>query len=225
MRPVLTIDAVSDFVSPWCFIARRRLARALEQVRGAAEPNLRWAPFELHPAIPKHGMELKAYLRGLFGSTEAARPLLAALTEAGERDGIRFQFDRVKSVPNTRDAHRLILFAERQGREQEIVDGLFTGFFEQGRDIGQRGVLAEVATDAGLDAAGVREYLAGPEGTSEIAVRESGVRALGFEGVPAFVFNDRVAVVGPAETGVLLEAIDKALFRELPQSPLPGQLH
>jgi len=224
MKPVLTIDAVSDFVSPWCFIARRRLGRALERLAGA-EPNVRWAPFELHPAIPKQGMALEEYLSGLFGSPDAARPVLSALTEAGERDGIHFKFDRVRSVPNTRDAHRLVLLAEREGRQDAVAEGLFTGLFEHGRDIGEPGILAEVAADAGLDASGVREYLAGPEGGEEVQRRASRVRAAGVEGVPAFVFNGRVAVVGVAEPEIFLEAIDRAVFPGLPDAPPAGRAH
>lgn len=224
MNPVLTIDAVSDFVSPWCFIARRRLGRALEQLAGA-EPNVRWAPFELHPAIPKQGMPLEAYLRGLFGSSDAARPLLGALAEAGEKDGIHFRFDRVRSVPNTRNAHRLVLLAEKQGRQEAVAEGLFTGLFEHGRDIGEPGVLAEVASDAGLGAAGVREYLAGPEGGEEVIRRESRLREAGFEGVPAFVFNGRVAVMGAAEPETFVEAIDRALFPETPDAPSTARAH
>jgi predicted DsbA family dithiol-disulfide isomerase len=224
MKPVLTIDAVSDFLSPWCFIARRRLGRALEQLAGA-EPSVRWAPFELHPAIPKQGMALDEYLRGLFGSPDAARPMLSALAEAGLKDGIHFQFDRVRNVPNTRDAHRLVLMAEREGRHDAVAEGLFAGLFEQGRDIGEPGVLAEVAADAGLDAAGVREYLAGPEGGNELHRRASRVRAAGFEGVPAFVFNDRVVVMGPAEPETFLEAIDRAVFPGMPAAPPAGRTH
>ena len=225
MKTVLTIDAISDFVSPWCFIARRRFERALGQLQGTAEPNVRWAPFELHPAIPKHGIRLEDYLHDLFGSPLAARPMLAALTEAGEKDGIRFQFDRVKSVPNTRDAHRLILLAERDGRAHAVADGLFRGFFEEGRNIGEAGVLAEVATDAGLDGQGVLDYLSGRDGEDEVRRRESEARLAGIAGVPAYVFNGRVAVVGAAETATFLQAIDQALFHALPEAPSPGHLH
>ena len=225
MKKVLTIDAVSDFVSPWCYIAHQRLARSLARLQGAAEPTLRWAPFELHPAIPKHGLKLEEYLRGLFGSASAARPLLAELTAAGEKDGIRFQFDRVRSVPNTRDAHRLILHAEREGRADAVARGLVSGFLEEGRDIGEAGVLADVAADAGLDRGDVRAYLEGTDGNEEVRRRESEARLAGFAGVPAFVFNERVAVLGAAEPETFLEAIDQALFHELPESPSPGQLH
>ena len=54
-------------------------------------------------------------------------------------------------VPNTLDAHRLVLLGEREGRSDEVVDRVFRAFFEEGRDIGDRGILAEIGESAGLD--------------------------------------------------------------------------
>lgn len=225
MPSVLTIDFVSDLVSPWCFIGRRRLAQALQSVQGTAEPKLRWAPFELHPAIPKQGIRLDDYLKTVFGDPGAGRRFMAELAESGEREGIRFHFDRVKSVPNTLDAHRLVLLAEEQGRQPVVVDQLFRGFFEEGMDIGDPGVLAEVAEEAGLNGDAVRAYLAGPDGTDEVRSRASAARAAGLTGVPAFIFNGEVAVLGVQSPDVYLAAVDHALFGESPEAPEPASLH
>ena len=75
--PVLTIDLVSDLVSPWCYLAQRRLSRALAAIDGACVPRIRWQPFEINPAMASSGMAVDAYLETVFGSAEAGREILA----------------------------------------------------------------------------------------------------------------------------------------------------
>lgn len=57
------------------------------------------------------------------------------------------------SVPNTVDAHRLILFAAERDRQWETADALFRAYFTEGRDLNDREQLVELAADAGLDKA------------------------------------------------------------------------
>jgi predicted DsbA family dithiol-disulfide isomerase len=52
----LTIEIYSDVVCPWCYIGKRRLERALDQLNSAAQARITWRPFELNPTMPKEGM-------------------------------------------------------------------------------------------------------------------------------------------------------------------------
>lgn len=223
--PVLTIDLVSDLVSPWCYLGRKRLDRALARLQGASRPEIRWQPFEINPAIPPQGMEVGRYLETVFGSATAARDVLAELTTVGEGEGIRFDFDGVRNVPNTLDAHRLILLAEEAGHGDRMAKALFRGFFEEGLDIGDREVLTGIASRGGLDTDVVRAYLEGERNRDAVKVREARARGAGLTGVPTLVLNGRVAVLGVQEPDVILSAIDQALFHELPESPEPYQIH
>ena len=225
MQPVLTIDLVSDLVSPWCYLGRRRLDRALARLQGASRPRIRWQPFEINPAIPPGGMEVDRYLATVFGSTAAARDVLKELASVGEGEGIRFDFDRVRTVPNTLDAHRLILLAEEGDAGDEMAQRLFRGFFEEGLDIGSREVLTEIAGEGGLEAGLVRDYLEGERNRDAVKVREARARGAGLTGVPTLVLNGRVAVLGVQDPDVIVEAIDQALFHDLPETPEPGELH
>lgn len=48
----LTIEITSDFICPWCFVAERRLERALSTLPAAVDVDIRWIPFELNPESP-----------------------------------------------------------------------------------------------------------------------------------------------------------------------------
>lgn len=224
MKPTLTIDAVTDFVSPWCWLAHRRFGRALARLEGLPHV-LRWAPFEINPDLPPQGMDVDEYLARLFGDREAARPFMAKLTDLGERDGIRFHFERVKSVPNTLDAHRLILHAEASGRHSALAERLFAGFFEEGADIGRTEVLAELAARAGMDEQASREFLASDQGREEVREREARIRATGLTGVPSFVLNGSVVVLGAQDAETFLSAVGQAVFPGLPEDPGKSLLH
>ena len=64
----MQIDFISDTVCPWCFIGKRRLARAM-----AMRPNIafdvRYRPYRLDPSVPKGGLDRQAYLAAKFGKT------------------------------------------------------------------------------------------------------------------------------------------------------------
>ncbi|UCC14600.1 MAG: DsbA family oxidoreductase [Gammaproteobacteria bacterium] len=224
-KPALRIDVVSDLVSPWCYLAVRRLQQALTRIDGASKPALRWRPYEINPALPAEGVEVDAYLETIFGSREAGRAVLTELENTGQEEGIRFDFDRVPSVPNTMDAHRLILLAEEDGHGQDMAGRLFRGFFEEGRDIGQSEELAQLADEAGIDRDRARTLLAGDRYRDSVRLIEARIREAGFTGVPTFVVNERVAFGGVQEPDTILAAIDKALFHGLPEDEEPPRLH
>lgn len=218
--PVLTIDLVSDLVSPWCYLAQRRLARALRAVDGACLPRIRWQPFEINPAINDAGIAVDDYLESVFGSTEAGREVLADVRDVGEGEGIRFDFDRVASVPNTLAAHRLILLAEEFDSGARVSDALFRGFFEEGRDIGNISVLSEVAAETGMDAAATLQYLSGDRNRDTVRARHAQAQSAGLTAVPGLVFNRRYAVMGVQEPEVLIAAMDRALFEDLDEEQM-----
>lgn len=222
---VLQIDIVSDLVSPWCYLGMRRMEQALARLRGASEPEINWRPFQINPDLPKSGIEVDRYLATVFGSPEKGRAALEEVASAAEQDGIRFDFARVPCVPNTMDAHRLILMAADDGRGREVTDRLFRGFFEEGLDIGRAEVLAELGRDAGMDGDSVVECLAGDRYRNAVRVTESRARSVGLVGVPSFVVNKRLAVTGVHEPEILLSVVEKALFSGLPEDPDPSQLH
>lgn len=222
---VLTIDMVSDLVSPWCFLSKRRLDRALLQIEGASVPRVRWQPFEINPAIPESGCDVDRYLHKVFGSDEAARMVFAKLTGVGEGEGIRFDFDRVRTVPNTMKAHRLILLAEEQSLAGPMVDAVFRAFFEEGRDIGRTDVLADLAGEVGLDTAGIDGYLRGDRNRAAVRTREAHARSAGLTGVPSTVVNGVVAMIGVQEPETILSVIDQALFPDFTEQPDPKTLN
>jgi predicted DsbA family dithiol-disulfide isomerase len=206
----LTIDVFADVVCPWCYIGKERLERALAQRRGV-DVTRRWRPFQLQPHLPAAGMAWSDFVGSRFGGFERASPMFERVTSIGASAGVTFDFGRVAAAPNTTDAHRLILLAAEAGDEWPLVDRLFRAHFADGRDVGDRETLAELAADAGLGAEDVRRYLAGDRNRHAVADSQRAAEQVGVTGVPFFVFAGMYAVAGAQSEEVLMQAIDRAL--------------
>jgi predicted DsbA family dithiol-disulfide isomerase len=205
---ILTIDIVSDVVCPWCYLGEKRLEAALAQ---APQPvALRWRPYQLDPTIPKGGLDRAEYMAKKFGASGRLQSVHENLVRLGAELGLPFAFDKIKRAPNTLDAHCLIRWANSAGVQGKVVDRLFEAYFVEGRDIGDRGVLIDIAQECGLDAGLVEKLLA--EGADVELVREESAeaQAIGVSGVPFFMFAGRLGVPGAQEPPVLMRAMAQA---------------
>jgi predicted DsbA family dithiol-disulfide isomerase len=205
----VTVKVTSDFVCPWCLIGERRLARAIGALEGEIAVAVEWLPFELNPAMPAEGMDRPTYRALKFGSVERGRMLDARTIEAAQGDGIAFAYDRILRTPNTFLAHRLMRFAARRSAASPLAGALFAAYFEQGRDIGDVQVLADIAADRGLDRAEVAAFLSGDEGADEVRAIERAQQAAGIDGVPFFDIGG-LALAGAQPVPVLLAALRQA---------------
>lgn len=200
----LTIDIYSDVVCPWCYIGKRRLERALEQLNGSLEARVTWRPFQLNPTMPKDGMDRTSYLEAKFGSLDSFRQLEEHVLAAGASEQIAFVFEKIARTPNTFLAHRLIWLAEREGCQDAVVTSLFRGYFEEGADIGAIATLIRLAGRAGLSQDIVERVLQNEEGTAEVKAEEAAGHKLGIRGVPYFLVNGTYPISGaqPVESFV-----------------------
>lgn len=207
---MIKLDIISDVVCPWCYIGKSYLDRALEQ-RADHPFAIAWHPFQLNPDMPKGGMDRREYLELKFGGRDGAVKAYAPLLEHAARAGVVLNHDRITRTPNSLDAHRLIHWAGVEGRQTPMVSALFRAYWTQGRDIGDHGVLADIAGETGLDRAVIARLLAGDGDSAEIAARDAHSRSRGVLGVPTFIIDDRYAVQGAQPTENWLKIIDETI--------------
>lgn len=207
----ITIDVYSDVVCPWCYIGKRRLEQALESVDAQATARLFWRPFQLNPTMPKAGVDRRVYLEAKFGGPGEMQAIQDRIAGAGASAGIEFAFDRIARTPNTFDAHRLIWFAQQQGRQDAAVEELFHGYFTEGLNIGEAEILVSLAGRAGLDGAATGRFLQSNDGIEVVQQEEAHGRQLGIRGVPYFVLNGKTVVSGAQPVETFLAAIEQAI--------------
>ena len=205
------IDLFSDTVCPWCRIGKRHLELALaEWARETAEPvTLRYRSFFLDPTTPPEGRDFRGHMTAKGGGRVPLEQFFAAPRERGAAVGLTFNFEAIEKAPNTLLSHRLVYITPEPQRGA-LLDALYAAYFEFGRDIGDRGVLVEVAAAVGLDAAETRTQLAGDTGAVEVMADVAFARQVGISGVPFFIFNERVAFSGAQPPDVILRVLRQA---------------
>src|SRR6267154_1658180 len=155
----MQIDVISDTVCPWCFIGKRRLTRAMG-LRPHIDFDVKWRPYRLDPTVPKGGMDRQAYMRAKFGDDPMKIvEMYKLIAQEGEKEGIAFDFAAIARRPDSLDSHRLIRWAETVGVQDEVVERLFIAYFENGEDIGDIRVLADIADLCGMDGVEVAQML------------------------------------------------------------------
>lgn len=208
---ILRVDVIADLICPWCYLGKRRLDEALSAVRG---PSLvSWYPFQLNPGMPADGMPLDEYLASRFGEPESLQPAMDELRATGEAEGVNFRFDRLTRVPNTLDAHRMMRLAESNGAStSDLAETLLRGFFEEGLDIADRDILVDLGGRHGLESRDVHKALDDDLTRQVVLSQEAQVRQSGVTGVPGFLVNKRLFVIGAQSTENLVNVFDRAMF-------------
>ncbi|HEY4367621.1 MAG TPA: DsbA family oxidoreductase [Steroidobacteraceae bacterium] len=204
----LKIDFVSDVSCPWCVIGLRALEQALQRVDGDVTAELHFQPFELNPQMPAGGQDIGEHIAQKYGrSPEQAERSREAIRERGEELGFTFRMDKRSRIYNTFDAHRLLHWAESEGRQLALKHALFDAYFTEGRNPADHEVLVDVAGKVGLDEARAREILASDAYAKEVREQEQFYVKHGIQAVPSVIVNNRHLIQG----GQPVEVFEQAL--------------
>lgn len=211
----IVIEMVSDLACPWCWLGLRRIRAALEQTSDI-ETALYFRPFELDPTIPAEGVDYRTYMaartEGLDPETATAQKerfatMREALETYGEAESVPFRFEDMPVRPNTFNAHRLVYWAQGQGKGAKAKEALFAAYFSDHRHIGETDVLAGIAGEIGLDGAIVRDLLARDADREAVRTEQRFFREMGVNGVPTFIGDRRLAVQGAESADKLVRFI------------------
>jgi len=89
-KPLIKIDVVSDVVCPWCYIGKRRLEKAIDQLKDRIDFQVEYHPFELNPNTPKEGVNHKEYLVKKFGGEQRYQQLTNHVVGVAAQEGLKF---------------------------------------------------------------------------------------------------------------------------------------
>ncbi|MAN99680.1 DsbA family oxidoreductase [uncultured Roseovarius sp.] len=204
---MVKLDIISDPICPWCYIGKTLLDQAMAQ-RPDHPFEIEWHPFQLNPDMPAEGMDRRDYLETKFGGKEGAIRAYAPVLERAEAAGLTIDFAAIKRTPNTLDAHRLLHWAGIEGCQDRMAMALFRAYFNEGRDIGDPEVLADLADSLSLDGAMIQRLLATEADRDAIRARDAQFREMGISGVPTFIVGGQHAVPGCQPPELWVKVID-----------------
>ncbi len=208
MATPLKIDFVSDVSCPWCVIGLRALEQAAERLAGEVQLDLHFQPFELNPQMGPGGQDIGEHLQQKYGASDAQREATrAAIAARGAELGFTFTPGARGRIYNTFDAHRLLHWAELQGRQPALKNALFKAYFTDGEDPSNHELLVRLAGEVGLDVAEARALLQSDRYAAEVREREQFYLQQGIHSVPAVIVNGRHLIQG----GQPVEVFEQAL--------------
>ena len=208
-RP-LKIDFVSDVACPWCAVGLNGLEQALARTGDLIDATITFQPFELNPDMPPGGEDGAEHIARKYGiSAEQAAANRGVIRERAAAVGFDMGGIDHRRVYNTFDAHRLLHWAQGEGRQTALKHVLLEANFTHGLDVSDTDVLVAAAERAGLDGDAAREVLDSGRYAQDVRDAERLWQSRGINSVPAIVIDDRYLISG----GQPPEAFEQALRR------------
>lgn len=189
-----------DYACPFCYVDGSRVDR-LAAERDAIVLKV---PFELRPDMPREG--LSAAAEGFAHSGKVDEYLVRTALQDG------FGMRVMDYIPHTHDALVMgeVARDSRGDLHDTVHDAIFAAYFADGRDIGDRDILLDVASANGLDTEAVREAWETDSYEERLLGFSSVARMLGVTQIPAaLVCNELVIGMRPYE--VLKQALDRCV--------------
>jgi len=207
----MKIEIWSDIACPFCYIGRRHLELAAEELPFRDELEVHWRSFQLDPAAEvEQDRDTITMLAEKYGMSreQAAENQRQVAQRAAE---VGLEMSETGGIPtNTADAHRLLHLAREHSLADELKVSLFQAHFAGGKNVGQRDVLRELATSVGLPAAEVDQVLDSDRFATDIIAEQQEGQGLGVQGVPFFVLDRKYALSGAQPPEVFRQALTQA---------------
>jgi predicted DsbA family dithiol-disulfide isomerase len=158
-------------------------------LRRRYDAEVTWLPFDLHPEYPPEGIPREA-LHRRYGERlhDHVREMFAAT-------GLEYA-PPPEVVPNSKDALRVTELARDRGMHEPAHDRLMDAYWAEGLNIGDHDQLRQLAGEVGLDAAEVDEVLRSDRYGDRVTASTAQAATAGVTGVPAWVLDGRLLVLG-----------------------------
>ena len=159
-----------------------------------------WLPFDLHPEYPPEGIP-RAQLHARYGEAFHER-----LRRAFAASGLVYN-PPPEVVPNTLRALRVTEFARECDLHGQVHDRLMRAYWEDGRNIGDRAELLALVAEAGLDETRAAAVIDGDAYQDRVLSSTRQAQSLGITGIPAFLLDGRLLVLGAQPPAVFEKAL------------------
>ncbi len=209
----MIVDVWSDVVCPWCFIGKRRLEKGINEVK-AANPGLeikvRHRAFQLQPDI-EGVVSTKEHLAEKYNiDKDRVAEMQANVCSIADGEGLCYDLENTMSG-NTMDAHRVLKWAESTGVAQELLEKMYSAYFEQSRPVFTHDDILAITDEVGLDRADVIAVLISDNFRDLVLQDQDVARQLGANGVPFFVIDMKYGISGAQPQEVFTKTLQTAL--------------
>ncbi len=225
MTARLAIDIYSDVVCPWCAIGYGQLSKALEELEGEIEAQVRWRPFELNPDMAQEGEGFEEHITRKYGRThEQGAAMRSQMKEIAQQAGVSLSYEGEGEAPpqrmwNTRDCHKLLTFALEQAGPQvqtQLKLALFKAHFNHRQPLNDRLRLLDIAASTGIHREAAKAALDDPELEARVIAEEQQAWDLNITGVPAMIVGGKFLIPGAQAPQTYVNALRRFVEKMQP---------
>jgi predicted DsbA family dithiol-disulfide isomerase len=208
----MIIDVWSDVVCPWCFIGKRRLEKALSGFEHKDEIVIRHRAFQLQPDAKEVVPTGKHLAEKYRVSPDQVKEMQANVCAVADGEGLCYNLDDTLSG-NTFDAHRVLLYAATVNKQDELLEAMYSSYFENSLPLFSHQDICAVAESVGIPSIDVMNVLESDQFTNEVLADRDMASQLGATGVPFFVVDMKYGISGAQPLEAFVETI-KAAWNE-----------
>jgi predicted DsbA family dithiol-disulfide isomerase len=205
----MRVDIWSDVVCPWCYVGKARFEKALAGFEHRDEVEVVFRSFELDPAAEtRNETNLQMISKKFAMPMPQARQMEERVAGMARAEGLRYSLERPNG--NTFDLHRVVHLARAGGLQAQAVDAIYQANFAEARQIFDRDVVIDVATQAGLDGTEVGTVLDSDEYADAVRADEELARQLRITGVPFVALDMKIGISGAQSAETFTQALAQA---------------
>lgn len=207
----MKIEIWSDVVCPFCYIGKRKLEKALEKFPHKNQVEIEWKSFQLNPEQKTDPSisTLEHLAKSKGWSMSQTREITANVVNMAAAEGLEFDFEKAV-VANTKNAHRLIHFAKKSGKGNEMKERLLKAYFTEGRNVDDSETLISLGQEVGLSESEIKAMLESNQYEDAVNQDIYESRLIGVRGVPFFVLDRKFGISGAQPGEVFDQTLEKA---------------
>jgi predicted DsbA family dithiol-disulfide isomerase len=194
------IEMFSDFICPFCYIGFAT-ARKLKPEFDLA---ITWRGFQIHPEWPAEGMPASDFRRDMM--PEMRRAIWTRIGEMADAAGVTMR--PPETLANSASALEACEFAQEIGRGEAFEERVYRAYFEDGLNIGRPGLVADLASDVGIDRLALSAAFDSQRCALRLKNNAMAAQNRGVDGVPTFFVGD-YPLVGAQSEDVMRQILSR----------------
>lgn len=202
----ITVDIWSDFVCPWCWIAKKRFEKGLDAFEHKNQVTIQYHSYRLANGLTPQPFKDALYKK--FGGKSGADAMMSHVKSAGELEGLIYNFNSML-FGDTLDAHAIVKLAQQKGVGELLTEKFFKASITEGKSIFDHKVLVELANEVGVPREEANSAFSNISFKQEVLKDEASAHAMGASGVPLFIINNKYSISGAQPVETFLSALEQ----------------
>jgi protein disulfide-isomerase len=195
---------------PFCYIGKRRIEEALQNFKHKDSVTIEWKSFQLDANfIASPDDTIIDHLADKYRKdSDWAQTMIDNMTQNAKNAGLDFHFEKA-ILANSFHAHRLLHLAKKYNLANELEELLFKAYLTDGKNVNDLDTLSKLGKEVGIDSEEIKQVLNSNEFAKEVQQDIEQAQAIGVQGVPFFVFDDKYAISGAQPATTFLQTLER----------------